>query len=106
MDTCRRFIGGVAILAGFAALDALVELIHDIKKARDAGAPDTDLEVPRDFQHKASFYIHFVMSENSMGFHAGGECLRVLGDAISFCRRGQLALRSDPAGKAQLSVAK
>jgi nitrite reductase (cytochrome c-552) len=48
-------------------------------------------ESPRDFQRKAPFYIDFVMSENSMGFHADGECLRVLGDVINFCRKGQLA---------------
>ena len=52
------------------AIDALVELIHDIKQAKDAGATDAALDVPRDFQRQASFYIDFVMSENSMGFHA------------------------------------
>ena len=81
------------------ATDALVELIHDIKQAKDGGATDAALESPRDFQRKASFYIDFVMSENSMGFHADGECLRVLGDAINFCRKGQLALRTTPGGK-------
>ena len=75
------------------ALDSLVDLIHDIKKSKDAGATDADLEAPRDYQRKASFYIDFVMSENSMGFHADGECLRVLADAIDFCRKGQLAIR-------------
>lgn len=87
------------------ALDALVELIHDIKQAKDGGATDAALESPRDFQRKASFYIDFVMSENSMGFHADGECLRILGNAINFCRKGQLALRTGPAGKSQVSKA-
>jgi nitrite reductase (cytochrome c-552) len=87
------------------AMDALVELIHDIKQARDAGATDAVLESPRDFQRQASFYIDFVMSENSMGFHADGESLRVLGNAINLCRKGQLALRAMPQAKAQLSAA-
>jgi len=81
------------------AMDALIDLIHDIKQAKEGGATDAALEAPRDFQRKASFYIDFVISENSMGFHADGECLRVLGDAIDLCRKGQLALRGNPAGK-------
>ena len=76
------------------AMDALVDLILDIKNAKAAGAGDAQLEKPRDFQRKASFYIDFVMSENSMGFHADGESLRVFGDAIDLCRKGQLALRA------------
>jgi nitrite reductase (cytochrome c-552) len=87
------------------AMDALIDLIHDIQHAREGGATDAVLEAPRDFQRKASFYIDFVMSENSMGFHADGECLRVLGDAINFCRKGQLALRASP-GKALTAQAK
>jgi len=76
------------------AMDALVDLIEEIKGAKAAGAGDAELDPARDYQRKASFYIDFVISENSMGFHADGECLRVLGDAIDLCRRGQLALRS------------
>jgi formate-dependent nitrite reductase cytochrome c552 subunit len=34
-----------------------------------------------------------VEAENSMGFHASGEALRILTDATDFVRRGQLALR-------------
>jgi len=77
------------------AMDALVDLIGDIKTAKASGASDAELEPARDFQRKASFYIDFVISENSMGFHADGECLRVLGDAIDLCRRGQLTLRKN-----------
>lgn len=74
------------------AMDALVELIADLKAAKAAGASEADLDAARDFQRKASFYIDFVISENSMGFHADGESLRVLGDAIDLCRKGQLKL--------------
>jgi len=41
--------------------------------------------------------IDFVMSENSMGFHAPQEAMRVLGDAINLCRLGQLSLHGGPA---------
>lgn len=87
------------------ALDALMELIQDLKQAKEAGATDAELEKPRDFQRKASFYIDFMMSENSMGFHADGESLRALGEAIDLCRKGQLALRPGGAGKPQVAKA-
>lgn len=41
--------------------------------------------------------IDFVMSENSMGFHAPQEATRILGDAINLCRLGQLSLHGGPA---------
>jgi hypothetical protein len=40
--------------------------------------------------------IDFVMSENSMGFHAPQEATRILGDAINLCRLGQLSLHGGP----------
>jgi hypothetical protein len=40
--------------------------------------------------------IDFVMSENSMGFHAPQEAMRILGDAINVCRLGQLSLHGGP----------
>jgi nitrite reductase (cytochrome c-552) len=81
------------------AMDALMDLIHDIKQAKGGGIDDAALEAPRDLQRQASFYIDFVMSENSMGFHADGESLRVLGDAINLCRKGQLILRNGAGSK-------
>jgi nitrite reductase (cytochrome c-552) len=74
--------------------DAVVDLVKDINAAKDAGATDAELASARDFQRKASFYVDFVMSDNSMGFHAPDEEARVLGEAINFCRQGQLSLRS------------
>jgi nitrite reductase (cytochrome c-552) len=40
--------------------------------------------------------IDFIMSENSMGFHAPQEAQRILGNAINQCRLGQLALHGGP----------
>ncbi|MDQ2669152.1 MAG: ammonia-forming cytochrome c nitrite reductase subunit c552, partial [Gemmatimonadota bacterium] len=34
----------------------------------------------------------FIEAENSMGFHADQEAVRILGKAIDFARQGQLAL--------------
>ncbi len=76
------------------ALDALVELISDIRTARGAGRTDAGLEAARGWQRKAQFYIDYVEAENSTGMHAPGEALRILTDATDFVRRGQLALRT------------
>ena len=78
------------------ALDALVDLINDIKAEKAKGATDTQLAQAREYQRKGQFMIDFVMSENSMGFHAPQEATRILGDAINFCRLGQLSLHGGP----------
>jgi len=79
------------------ALDALIDLIADIKDSKQKGATDAQLASARDYQRRGQFMIDFVMSENSMGFHAPQEAMRILGDAINLCRLGQLSLhwRSD-----------
>ncbi len=79
------------------AMDALVDLIGELKAARAAGASDDQLKVARDFQRKAQFYLDFIEAENSTGFHAPQEAARILGESIDFSRRGQMALRGVPA---------
>ena len=75
------------------AMDALVELIADLKAAKGSNiAPDT-MASAQDFQRKAQFYLDFVEAENSSGFHAPQEALRVLGESINYARKGQVALR-------------
>jgi nitrite reductase (cytochrome c-552) len=78
------------------AMDALVELIQDLKEARTAGRSDEELTSTRDFQRKAQFLLDFVEAENSTGFHAPQETTRILGESINFSRKGQLALRQKP----------
>jgi nitrite reductase (cytochrome c-552) len=79
------------------AMDALVALIGDIKAARVAGAPAASITAALEFQRHGQFYIDFVESENSNGFHAPQEAARILGEAIDYVRQGQLALRPAPA---------
>jgi nitrite reductase (cytochrome c-552) len=74
-------------------MDALLELINDIKSLREAGRSDADLAAVRDFQRKAQFYLDFVEAENSTGFHAPQEAARILGESINFSRKGQIAIR-------------
>lgn len=75
------------------AMDALMDLIADIKAARETGKSDAELAASRDFQRRAQFYLDFVESENSGGFHAPQEAARILGESINFSRKGQVALR-------------
>src|SRR5215472_10191260 len=88
------------------AMDALMDLIHDIKAAKDSGATDAELAAARDFQRKAQFYIDFLVSENSMGFHADQYAVKSLAEAINFGRRGQLALRQKLTVKASETAGK
>jgi len=75
------------------ALDVLLQLIGDIKGARAAGRSEQELAQARDFQRRAQFYLDFVEAENSTGFHADQEAVRILGESINFSRLGQLSLR-------------
>jgi nitrite reductase (cytochrome c-552) len=70
----------------------LVALIGDIKTAKAAGATDQDLETPRRHQRRAQFLLDFIEAENSMGFHAGQEAMRVLALSLDETHRGQIAL--------------
>lgn len=74
------------------AMDALVALIGDIKSAKEAGASDADLETPRRHQRRAQFLLDFIEAENSMGFHADQEAVRVLALSLDETRRGQASL--------------
>jgi nitrite reductase (cytochrome c-552) len=75
------------------AMDALVELIGDIKTAEGRGVGAADLDAARGFQRRAQFYLDFVEAENSTGFHAPEEAERILGESVNWSRKGQLVLR-------------
>jgi nitrite reductase (cytochrome c-552) len=75
------------------AMDAHVELIEDIKEAKAAGFTDQQLVKALELQRKSGFYTDYVEAENSVGFHAPQEAMRVLGEAAEYARLGQLAVR-------------
>jgi nitrite reductase (cytochrome c-552) len=74
------------------AMDALMDLMDDIKGAKAGGASNAVAQAQM-FQRKAQFYLDFVEAENSTGFHAPQESARILGESIDFSRKGQKALR-------------
>jgi nitrite reductase (cytochrome c-552) len=76
------------------AMDALMGLIADLEKAQAGGkASAAQLDAARYLQRRAQFFLDFVEAENSTGFHAPQEALRILGESIDFSRQGQLVLR-------------
>jgi nitrite reductase (cytochrome c-552) len=75
------------------AMDALLELVEDIRVAAEAGRTDEQLAAARGHQRKAQFWLDFVEAENSTGFHAPQEAARILAESIDASRQGQNALR-------------
>jgi nitrite reductase (cytochrome c-552) len=75
------------------AMDALVDLIGDLRRAKAAGKDDKQLDPARNAQRRAQFLLDFVEAENSTGFHAPQEAARILGESIDASRKGQIALR-------------
>jgi nitrite reductase (cytochrome c-552) len=74
------------------AMDALVALIGDIKSAQSRGAADDALAAARQAQRRAQFLLDFIEAENSMGFHADQEAVRILARSLDEARRGQASL--------------
>ncbi len=83
------------------AMDALMDLIRDIKEAKASGKTEAELTKALEYQRKAQFYLDFVEAENSTGFHAPQEAARILAESINFSRLGQASLRIQPSKLAQ-----
>jgi nitrite reductase (cytochrome c-552) len=75
------------------AVDAVVKLTTDIAAAVKTDSTRPQIARARDYQKRAQFLADFIEAENSMGFHAGQEAMRVLGRSVDFTRQGQIALR-------------
>jgi len=72
------------------AEDAVVDLIKAITAAKAAGASDEQLKAARLLQRQAQWRTDFINAENSMGFHAPAEAVRILGESIDYARQGQV----------------
>jgi nitrite reductase (cytochrome c-552) len=86
-------------------MDALVALIQDIGAARRDGAGDAALDASRRHQRRAQFLLDFIEAENSMGFHADQEAMRILALSLDESRRGQAVLpgsRATPGERTEL----
>lgn len=79
---------------------AVVDLIEAIKSAKASGASDAELKAARELQRKAQWRADYLNAENSMGFHAPAESLRILGEAIDYARQGTTAVAQLQSGTA------
>ena len=71
------------------AASAMTDMLDAIRGAQAAGATPEDLAPIFGLQKKAMWRLDFVSSENSMGFHAGQEAVRILGESIDYSRQAQ-----------------
>jgi nitrite reductase (cytochrome c-552) len=69
------------------AMDALMSLIDDLEKSK-ATADAASLATARAAQRRGQFYVDFVESENSNGFHAPQEAARLLGGSYRSIQAG------------------
>jgi nitrite reductase (cytochrome c-552) len=72
------------------AEDALIQLMDAVKAATGRGVPDDRLTKARQLHRQAQWRVDFIASENSRGFHASQEAVRVLAEAIDLARQGQV----------------
>ncbi len=77
------------------AIDATIQLAKGIHRAQQNGAGDARIQAARTYQRRAQFLADYVEAENSMGFHADQEAVRVLGLSINYARLGTVALFGD-----------
>ena len=86
------------------AMDALMELIDDLEPAFRRDSTAENVRLAQGYQRKAQFLLDFVEAENSMGFHAPQEAVRVLGNAINYARMGQIALAGGRPGPVRVTL--
>lgn len=82
------------------AAHAMTDMLDAIVEARAAGATDAQLAPILELQRKSMWRLDFISSENSKGFHADQESMRILGESIDYSRQAQAAalkLRADAA---------
>jgi nitrite reductase (cytochrome c-552) len=69
---------------------AMTDMLDEIRRAMAAGATPEELAPIHELQRKAMWRLDYVSSENSMGFHADQEAVRVLGESIDYSRQAQV----------------
>ena len=71
------------------AADAMTAMLDAILEAQVAGASDEALQPVYDLQRKAMWRLDYINSENSHGFHADQEAMRILAESIDYSRQAQ-----------------
>ncbi|MEX0891074.1 MAG: ammonia-forming cytochrome c nitrite reductase subunit c552 [Gemmatimonadota bacterium] len=87
------------------AIDATLQLTRAIGEAAAADSANPNLAAARDYQRRAQFLTDFIEAENSMGFHAPQEAMRILGNAVNLARIGHGALRGERLAETESRIA-
>jgi nitrite reductase (cytochrome c-552) len=88
------------------AAQAMTDMLDAIKSAQTAGVSESSLKPVLDLQRKAMWRLDFISSENSHGFHADQEAMRVLAESIDYSRQAEIqALRQTASTGASLPTA-
>jgi nitrite reductase (cytochrome c-552) len=69
----------------------MTDMLDAILEAKAANATAEQLAPILDLQRKAIWRLDFISSENSDGFHADQEAVRILGESIDYSRQAQAA---------------
>lgn len=87
------------------AAKAMTDMLDAILEAKKAGAPDEAFQPVFELQKKAMWRLDFISSENSDGFHADQEAVRILGESIDYSRQAAMAaLRLQTTGSTSAST--
>ena len=70
---------------------AMEDMLDAIVEAQNRGAREEELQPIRQLQRKAMWRLDYISSENSKGFHADQEAVRILGESIDYSRQAQAA---------------
>jgi nitrite reductase (cytochrome c-552) len=73
------------------AATAMTDMLDAVMEAKAADATPEQLAPIFELQTKAMWRLDFISSENSDGFHADQEAMRILGESIDFSRQAQAA---------------
>lgn len=73
------------------AAAAMTEMLDAILEAKAAGATEEQLAPVYALQRKAMWRLDYISSENSKGFHADQEAVRILGESIDYSRQATVA---------------
>jgi len=75
----------------------MTDMLDAIHEAEASGASQIQMAMLHELQKKAMWHLDFISSENSKGFHADQEAVRILGESIDYSRQAQaLANRFRP----------
>jgi nitrite reductase (cytochrome c-552) len=73
------------------AAGAMTDMLDAILEAKAANASAEQLAPVLELQKKAMWRLDFISSENSDGFHADQEAMRILAESIDYSRQAQAA---------------